>query len=91
MEEIIKQEKTIRQERIRRKPRQNNKEENQIFKKSNVKIIPLGGLLEIGKNITVIEYEDDIILVDCGLVFTEDDMIGVDLVIPDITYLEKNK
>ena len=61
------------------------------FKKSKLKIIPLGGLLEIGKNITVFEYEDDIILVDCGLAFPEDDMLGIDLVIPDITYLEKNK
>ena len=61
------------------------------FKKSNLKIIPLGGLEEIGKNITVFEYENEIILVDCGLEFPEDDMLGVDLVIPDITYLEKNK
>jgi len=61
------------------------------FKKSPVKIIPLGGLLEIGKNITVFEYENDIIIVDCGLAFPEDDMLGVDLVIPDISYLEKNK
>ena len=61
------------------------------FKGSNLKIIPLGGLHEIGKNITVFEYENDIIIVDCGLAFPEDDMLGVDLVIPDITYLEKNK
>ncbi|MCI9246112.1 MAG: RNase J family beta-CASP ribonuclease [Clostridia bacterium] len=61
------------------------------FKKSNLKIIPLGGLEEIGKNITVFEYEDEIILVDCGLEFPEDDMLGVDLVIPDITYLIKNQ
>ena len=61
------------------------------FKKSNLKIIALGGLDEIGKNITVFEYEDDIILVDCGLEFPEDDMLGVDLVIPDVTYLVKNK
>ena len=61
------------------------------FKKSPIKIIPLGGLLEIGKNITVFEYENDIIIVDCGIAFPEDDMLGVDLVIPDITYLEKNK
>jgi len=91
MEEKVIQEKEVRQERTRRKPRQNKKVEKTIFKKSNVKIIPLGGLLEIGKNITVIEYEDDIILIDCGLGFPEDDMLGVDLVIPDITYLEKNK
>ena len=61
------------------------------FKKSNLKIIPLGGLEEIGKNITVFEYEDEIIVVDCGLEFPTDDMLGVDLVIPDVTYLEKNK
>ena len=61
------------------------------FKKPNLKIIPLGGLEEIGKNITVFEYDDEIILVDCGLEFPEDNMLGVDLVIPDVTYLEKNK
>ena len=61
------------------------------FKKNNLKIIPLGGLDEIGKNITVFEYENEIILVDCGLEFPEDDMLGIDLVIPDVTYLEKNK
>ena len=61
------------------------------FKPSNLKIIPLGGLHEIGKNMTVFEYENDIIIVDCGLAFPEDDMLGVDLVIPDIIYLEKNK
>ncbi|MBQ2774260.1 MAG: ribonuclease J, partial [Clostridia bacterium] len=53
-------------------------------------IIPLGGLHEIGKNITVIEYENDMIAVDCGLAFPDEDMLGVDLVIPDITYLEQN-
>mgnify|MGYP000134936938 FL=1 len=69
-----------------------NQEEKVVeFKKSPLKIIPLGGLLEIGKNMTVFEYEDQIIIVDCGLAFPEDDMLGIDLVIPDITYLEKNK
>ena len=81
----------VKKETERRKPKQPKKEERKVFKRSNVKIIPLGGLLEIGKNITVIEYEDDIVIVDCGLGFPEDDMLGVDLVIPDITYLEKNK
>ena len=66
-------------------------EEEVQFKKSGLKIIPLGGLLEIGKNITVFEYEDDIIIVDCGLAFPEDEMLGIDLVIPDVSYLEKNK
>ena len=61
------------------------------FKKEKLKIIPLGGLQEIGKNITVFEYGDDIVVVDCGLAFPEDDMLGIDLVIPDFTYLEKNK
>ena len=62
----------------------------EIFKASKLKIIPLGGLHEIGKNITVFEYENEMIVVDCGLSFPEDDMLGVDLVIPDITYLEQN-
>ncbi len=61
------------------------------FKKSTLKIIPLGGLQEIGKNITVFEYENDIVIVDCGVAFPEDDMLGIDLVIPDFTYLERNK
>lgn len=61
------------------------------FKKSNLKIIALGGLDEIGKNITVFEYENEIILVDCGLEFPDEDMLGVDLVIPYVTYLIKNK
>ncbi|SHJ73365.1 ribonuclease J [Caminicella sporogenes DSM 14501] len=58
---------------------------------SKLKIIPLGGLNEIGKNMTVFEYRDDIIVVDCGLSFPEDEMLGIDVVIPDITYLLKNK
>ena len=61
------------------------------MKKSPLKIIPLGGLLEIGKNITVFEYEDEIIIVDCGLAFPTEDMLGVDLVVADTTYLERNK
>ena len=67
-----------------------NSEQDFRFKKSKLKIIPLGGLEEIGKNITVFEYEDDIVLVDCGLEFPEENMLGVDMVIPDVTYLEKN-
>ena len=57
---------------------------------SNLKIIPLGGLEQIGMNITAFEYEDSIVVVDCGLSFPEDDMLGIDLVIPDVTYLKEN-
>ena len=57
---------------------------------SSLKIIPLGGLDEIGMNITAFEYGDSIIVVDCGLSFPDDDMLGIDLVIPDITYLKEN-
>ncbi len=56
-----------------------------------LKVIPLGGLYEIGKNMTVFEYENDIIIVDCGMTFPEDDMLGIDVVIPDMTYLKKNR
>ena len=58
--------------------------------KGKLRIIPLGGLEKIGMNITAFEYEDSIIVVDCGLAFPEDDMLGIDLVIPDITYLKEN-
>lgn len=81
-------------------PANNNKKENNEPAKapakrtrkpaSKLKIIPLGGLDEIGKNMTVFEYENDIIIIDCGLAFPGTDMLGVDLVIPDITYLRKN-
>ncbi len=57
---------------------------------SKLKIIPLGGLEQIGMNITAFEYEESIVVVDCGLSFPEDDMLGIDLVIPDITYLKDN-
>ena len=58
--------------------------------KSKLKIIPLGGLNEIGKNLTLLEFDEDILIVDCGLGFPDDEMYGVDIVIPDITYLIKN-
>ena len=63
------------------------------MKKENIgsmRIIPLGGLEKIGMNITAFEYEDSIIVVDCGLAFPEDGMLGIDLVIPDVTYLKNN-
>ncbi|MEG2295785.1 MAG: MBL fold metallo-hydrolase, partial [Oscillospiraceae bacterium] len=56
----------------------------------SVKIIPLGGLNEIGKNMTAYEYKDDILIVDCGLAFPDEDMLGVDIVIPDFSYIERN-
>ena len=59
-------------------------------RQSKLKIIPIGGLEQIGMNITAFEYEDSIIVVDCGLAFPEDDMLGIDLVIPDVTYLKDN-
>jgi len=62
-----------------------------VAKQNKLKIIPLGGLGEIGKNITVHEYKDSIVIVDCGMTFPEDEMLGVDIVIPDISYLIKNK
>lgn len=67
-----------------------NKRRNKPVKKTPVKIIPLGGLNEIGKNMTAYECQDDIFIVDCGLAFPDDDMLGVDIVIPDFTYIENN-
>ena len=63
-----------------------------LFKNENkpVKVIPLGGMEQIGMNITAFEYEDSIIVVDCGLAFPNEEMLGIDLVIPDISYLKEN-
>ena len=66
------------------------KKKENIVSSSKLKIIPLGGLEQIGMNITAFEYEDSIIVVDCGLAFPADDMLGIDLVIPDVTYLKDN-
>lgn len=76
------------------KPKKNTKPKNtrpKTPKKDPLKIIPLGGLGEIGKNITVYEYKDDILLVDCGMAFPDEDTPGIDIVIPDFSYLTKNK
>ena len=66
------------------------KEEKKVIPSAPIKIAFLGGLNEVGKNITLFEYEDEIVLVDCGLAFPDEDMPGIDLVIPDFTYIEKN-
>ncbi len=76
---------------IRRSSASKKKENNSLKKDANIKITPLGGLHEIGKNMTVFEYENDILILDAGLAFPDDDMLGIDMVIPDITYLQKNR
>lgn len=90
---IIENIQTESENKVKTKPNKAEKKEKKttsLFTKSKLKIIPLGGLNEIGKNITAFEYENEIIVVDCGLAFPEDEMLGVDIVIPDISYLEKN-
>ena len=59
-------------------------------KPENMKVIPIGGLDEIGKNMTVLEYQNQILIVDCGMTFPEDEMFGVDVVIPDLSYVVEN-
>lgn len=73
--------------------KQPNRQHKQNRKKptGKIRIIPLGGLGEIGKNMTVVEYENEMIVIDCGIGFPDEDMPGIDLVIPDISYLEANK
>lgn len=70
--------------------KENTKTVNKQTEAKSVKIIPLGGLEQIGMNITAIECDNDIIVIDCGLSFPEDEMLGIDLVIPDVTYLKEN-
>lgn len=75
----------------RKKPAQSNKTNEQTHSTSELlKIIPLGGMNEIGKNMTVYQYKDDIFVMDCGMAFPEEDLLGIDVVIPDFTYLKRN-
>ena len=83
-EELLQRKKSARSAG-RQKPRQ------ETFDKPRLRVIPLGGLNEIGKNMTVLEYGQDIIVVDCGMGFPDDDMYGIDVVIPDVSYLIKNQ
>lgn len=75
---------------VARKPTVKSKKTEPVEIGKGLKIIPLGGLEQIGMNITAFEYDDSIIVVDCGLSFPEDEMLGIDLVIPDVTYLKEN-
>lgn len=86
---LIAQENT---ERLRQKQQKSQKKQQAAapVRKTPVRIIPLGGLGEIGKNMTVIECANDMFIIDCGLAFPDDDMLGVDIVIPDFSYVERN-
>ena len=72
------------------KPKTTKKTSSAAEPKSKLKVIPIGGLHEIGKNMTVLEYENDIIIIDCGMAFPDEQMLGIDVVIPDFTYLTEN-
>ena len=85
---VKKEDKTVKKEKTVRTPRTPREIKSDY---NSIKIIPLGGLHEVGKNITAIEYKNDIFVIDCGLKFPDDDMYGIDLVIPDISFLIKNK
>ena len=84
-------EKTVKTEKTTAARTRSNSKQQKEVKKTPVKIIPLGGLNEIGKNMTVFECSNDIFILDCGLAFPDADMPGVDIVIPDFTYVERNK
>ena len=73
-----------------KKQNNRNKQRRKGDQRESFRIVPLGGLKEIGKNITLIEYEDEILMIDCGFTFPEDEMFGVDVVIPDFSYLKEN-
>ncbi len=76
---------------VKNQQRQNHRNNREQTRKTPIKIIPLGGLNEIGKNFTCFECSNDIFIVDCGLAFPDTEMLGVDIVIPDFTYVERNK
>lgn len=89
---MIRQQQQQQQSKPQKQPKQpRQKQPKQKKINGKIKIIPLGGLGEIGKNMTVVEYDNDLIVIDCGLGFPDEDMPGIDLVIPDFTYLESNK
>ena len=89
-EEPIKAEKKRRDTKGGKRTRRAGGERRAVKSKIPLKIIPLGGLGEIGKNVTAYEYGDDMFIVDCGMTFPDDDMLGIDIVLPDFTYLTQN-